>query len=69
LGNLNGRDHLKDIGIDGNRILKWMFRKRGTSVWTGFIWLRIATLQWQVLDDILMNLSGEDDCLLGCCNI
>jgi hypothetical protein len=33
-GNLNGRDHLEDINVDGRRILKW----KGL---TGFIWLRI----------------------------
>jgi len=36
LENLMGRDHLEDLGADGNIILKlW--------VWTGFIWLRMGT--------------------------
>jgi hypothetical protein len=31
--NLEGRDHLEDLGIDGRIIL----------VWTGFLWLMIGT--------------------------
>jgi hypothetical protein len=26
LGNLKERDHLKDVGVDGNIILKWTFK-------------------------------------------
>jgi hypothetical protein len=27
LGNMNERDHLEDMGIDGRIILKWIFRR------------------------------------------
>jgi len=27
-GNLKGKDHLEDPGIDGNIILRWILRKR-----------------------------------------
>jgi hypothetical protein len=36
VANLKGSPHLEDIGVDGNIILKSIFR-------TGFIWLRIGT--------------------------
>jgi len=41
--NLRGRDNLKDPGIDGRVILRWIFRKWDVGVWTGYIWLRIGT--------------------------
>jgi hypothetical protein len=33
--NLRGRDNLKDPGIDGRIILRWIFRKWDVRVWTG----------------------------------
>jgi len=43
-GNLRGRDYLGDPGIDGRKILRWIFRKRDVGgVWTGSNWLRIGT--------------------------
>jgi hypothetical protein len=39
-GNLRGRDHSEDLGIDGRMILKWILNK---LVWFGFIWLGIWT--------------------------
>jgi hypothetical protein len=33
-GNLRGRDHLEDTGVDGRIILIWIFRKWGVETWT-----------------------------------
>ena len=35
--------HLEDPGVDGNIILRCIFRKWDVGVWTGSIWLRIGT--------------------------
>ena len=42
-GNLRGRDHLGDPGIDGKIILNWIFGNWDGGAWTGLIWLRIWT--------------------------
>jgi len=41
-GNLRERDHLRDPGVDGRIILRWIFRKWNVGVWTGSSWLRIG---------------------------
>ena len=42
-GNLSGRNHLGETGVDGRIILRWIFRKWDEEVWTGSSWLRIVT--------------------------
>jgi hypothetical protein len=37
------RVHLEDPGVDGNIVLRCIFRKCDVGVWTGSIWLRIGT--------------------------
>jgi hypothetical protein len=44
VGNMEGTDHLEDLGIDGKTILKWSSKEEGVRVWSGLIWLRIDTL-------------------------
>jgi hypothetical protein len=34
---------LRDPGLDGRIILRWIFRKWDEGTWTGFIWLGIGT--------------------------
>ena len=36
------RDHLKDLGVDGSILLKWIIGV-AWEAWTGFIWLRMGT--------------------------
>jgi hypothetical protein len=43
LGNLRERAHLKDPGVDGRLILRWIFRKWDVGLWTGLIWIVIET--------------------------
>jgi len=43
LENLNDKDYLQVLGVDGKIILKCILGKYGGRVWTGFIWLRIWT--------------------------
>jgi len=42
-GSLTERDYLRELGIDGKKILRWIFRKWDVRVWTGSSWLRIRT--------------------------
>ena len=42
-GNLKERDHLGDPGVDGRKILRWIFRKLNVGEWTGSVWLRKGT--------------------------
>jgi len=38
-GNLSEKVHLGDAGLDGRKILRWIFRKWNVRIWTGSIWL------------------------------
>jgi hypothetical protein len=42
-GGLRERDHLGDLGVDKNIILKWIFETWDGKERTGLIWLRIGT--------------------------
>jgi hypothetical protein len=43
LQNLKRRAHLEVAGVDGMIILKWMLERKGRTVCTGFMWLRMGT--------------------------
>ena len=43
VGKPEGKNHLKDLGVDGRIILKLIFRKWDVGIWTASIWLRIET--------------------------
>jgi hypothetical protein len=38
-----GKNHLRDPGVDGKVILRLVFRKWDVGVWTRLSWLRIGT--------------------------
>jgi hypothetical protein len=40
LENLDERDHVEDLGIDGNIIFPW--KNEGLRVWTGFVSLGLG---------------------------
>ena len=42
VGKPEGKNHWGDPGVDGRRILRWIFRKMDVGVWTGSSWLRIG---------------------------
>jgi hypothetical protein len=44
VGKPEGKDHLKDQGIDGRMGSKWTLERLfgGGGVWSGFTWLRIG---------------------------
>jgi hypothetical protein len=47
------RDHLKDLGVDGRIILKWLFNK-----WDGEAWTDLAQDRdtWRALVNAVVNL-------------
>jgi hypothetical protein len=38
------RAHLKDLGVEGRMTFKWTLKKWDRRAWSGFIWLRIQTI-------------------------
>jgi hypothetical protein len=41
LGDLNERDHLEDLGVDGMITLKLVVKKWAGEAWTALIWFRL----------------------------
>jgi hypothetical protein len=44
VGKSEGKDHLKDQGVDGRMGSKWTLGRLAGGVWNGFTWLRIGTV-------------------------
>jgi hypothetical protein len=42
VGKFKGRDHLKDINLNGKIILVWILKKQGAKSWIGFHRLRLT---------------------------
>ena len=55
------RNHLEDLGVDGNIILKCIFKK-----WNGESWTEYGLAQdrdrWPALVSVVMNLQGSIKC-------
>jgi len=43
LEDMNGGNHLKNLGVDGKLILERILEKQDGRMWTGCIWIRIGT--------------------------
>ena len=43
VGRPEERIYLEDQGVDGKRLLKWIFKNWDGRAWSGLIWLRIGT--------------------------
>jgi hypothetical protein len=41
VGRTEGKKHLKDLGVDGRKMLKLLFKSCDEEAWTGSIWCRI----------------------------
>jgi len=54
-GSLRERDHLRDTGVDGRIIFRWIFRKWDVG---GMDWIEMAQVRdrWRALVNAVMNL-------------
>jgi len=43
VGTTESKSSLKDLGVDGKIILKWIFKKWDGATWTGLMWLSTRT--------------------------
>ena len=43
LGKSEGKNHVGYPGVDGRKLLRWIFGEWDVRVWTGLSWLRIGT--------------------------
>ena len=54
-GNLQEREHLEDLGVDGTIILKWIFKKWDGGVY--WIYLAQDRDRWRVVMNAVMNVD------------
>jgi hypothetical protein len=52
---------LKDLGIDERIIFKWITKKHGGRMWTGFVWLMIRTRGCLLVNSPLGYHTGIED--------
>ena len=60
MGNPEGKNHLKDVVVDGSIILKWILKKRDEEL----DWIDLAQHRdrLQALVNAVMNLRGSIKC-------
>jgi len=55
VGKLDGESYMENLGVDGNIILKRIFKKCVLESWSELIWLRLRD-SWRAVVNALMNL-------------
>jgi hypothetical protein len=45
LQTLKGRDHLRDLAVDGRMTFLWILKKYDIKMWAGFVWHGIGVTE------------------------
>jgi hypothetical protein len=56
--NLEERDHLGNVGINGNIILEWIWKKYSGNGWIGLVWLRTHASGGHLYTQVSLNMGN-----------